>query len=325
MIKSGEYKISVSSPLQYLDIIQIIESLKLPENAYGIGQAQRLFHGRGHTYKYLSHITVDWLPPVIWITLFAPVISSDIDRLGSKLLEKIPECKSIQIQHRYQKNWPVEVTYGDTINGLEITEGKLKYKLQLGSGRNIGLFLDMRNGREWVKLNSRDKHVLNLFAYTCGFSVSARAGNVASVYNVDISSSALSTGRDNHRINQQPLDNISFAKLNIFNSFGRLKKHGPFDLLICDPPTFQKGSIDIVRDYPKLMRRLDDFMAPISTLMLCINAPHLGQQTGREFLIEAMQENAPQFRLDDEIKLPEVYLDSHDKGLKTFIFKREIK
>ncbi|GAL26669.1 methyltransferase [Vibrio variabilis] len=51
-----------------------------------------------------------------------------------------------------------------------------KYQLDIGRNQNFGLFLDMRNGREWVKSKSQDKRVLNLFAYTCGFSVAAIEG-----------------------------------------------------------------------------------------------------------------------------------------------------
>ena len=34
---------------------------------------QRLFHGRGHGYENLSHVNVDWLSPVILITLYQAV------------------------------------------------------------------------------------------------------------------------------------------------------------------------------------------------------------------------------------------------------------
>jgi 23S rRNA (cytosine1962-C5)-methyltransferase len=123
--------------------------------------------------------------------------------------------------------------------------------------------------------------------------VAAIAGGAQSVLNVDMSSAALNVGRENHRLNQQELTKVRFEKLNIFNSFSRFKKRGPFDLLVCDPPTLQKGSVDIVRDYPKILRRLDQFMAPNAMLVLCLNAPELG----REFLLQHMQELAPNYLL----------------------------
>ncbi len=147
--------------------------------------------------------------------------------------------------------------------------------------------------------------------------MAAIAGKAKSVLNVDMSSAALSVGRENHRLNQQSLAQVGFEKLDIFKSFSRFKKRGPFDLLICDPPTLQKGSVDIIRDYPKILRRLDQFMAPDATLMLCLNAPELK----RDFLLEHMAELAPTYRYIEEIKPPEVYVEAEDKGLKVLCFK----
>lgn len=187
----------------------------------------------------------------------------------------------------------------------------------MGQARNTGLFLDMRNGRRWVQTHSKGTRVLNLFAYTCGFSVAVVAGGAKSVLNVDMSSAALNVGRENHRLNQQSLEQVRFEKLNIFKSFGRLKRRGPFDLLICDPPTFQKGSVDIAQDYPKILHRLDEFMAPGATLLLCLNAPELG----RDFLIQHMALIAPHYILVEEINPPEVYVETEGKGLKVLCFK----
>ena len=296
---------------------QLSQYLQLPLTPDKLLQAQRLFHGRGHAYEGLCHVTVDWLPPVILITLFAPESRTEIDGLADWLVSQIPSCKSVQIQHRYELKGPIDVIRGDAIRNLAIRENELHFLLSLGSSRNTGLFLDMQNGRKWVQAHSKEKRVLNLFSYTCGFSVAALAGNAKLVLNVDMSSAALNIGRKNHQLNQQPLEQVRFEKLNIFKSFGRLKKRGPFDLLICDPPTFQKGSVDIIRDYPKILRRLDEFMAAGSTLLLCLNAPELG----RDFLIEHMAELAPQYKLVEEIKPPQVYLEAEGKGLKVLCFK----
>lgn len=298
-------------------LLQVIQHLTLPKSQKDQQQAQRLFHGRGHGYEGLHHVTIDWLAPVALITLFAPEEPSAITKLANELMELLPDCESVQLQHRYIASGPVEVLLGKSMTDLAIREGDLQFHIRLGKARNTGLFLDMRNGRRWVQQHAKGKRVLNLFAYTCGFSVAAIAGGAASVVNVDMSSAALSTGRENHRLNKHKLDNVQFEKLNIFKSFGRLKKRGPFDLLICDPPTLQKGSVDIAKDYPKIMRRLDEFMAPGSSLMLCLNAPKLS----RGFLLDYMAKLAPRFSFVEEIKPPGVYVDAEGKGLKVLCFK----
>lgn len=296
---------------------QLSKYLQLPTNPKELLQAQRLFHGRGHAYQGLHHITVDWLPPVALITLFAPESTAEIKVFSNYLVSMLPNCKSVQLQHRYELAGPIDVIHGDAIQQYAIQEDNLKFHIRLGQSRNTGLFLDMRNGRRWVQEHSKDKRVLNLFAYTCGFSVAAIAGQAQSVLNIDMSSAALNVGRDNHRLNQQSLKQVSFEKLNIFKSFSRFKKQGPFDLLICDPPTFQKGSVDIIRDYPKIIRRLPQFMAPGSTLLLCLNAPELRHS----FLIEHMAELAPHYTFVGELKPPKVYVETEEKGLKVLCFK----
>jgi len=298
-------------------ISEIHQYLQISTKPKDLLQAQRIFHGRGHGYKDLNHITIDWLPPVVLITLFKTESHSVIEELANELLSLIPDCQSIQVQHRYELSGPIDVLYGKGIQKLSIRENDLRFHICLGQSRNTGLFLDMKNGRQWVQQNSSDKHVLNLFAYTCGFSVAAVAGNAKSVLNVDMSSPALTVGRENHRLNQHSLNQVSFQKLNIFKSFSRLKKRGPFDLLICDPPTFQKGSVNIAQDYPKIIRRLDQFMSLGSSLLLCLNAPELG----RDFLLNHMKMLAPRYSLIKEIKPPEVYVETENKGLKVFYFK----
>lgn len=300
-----------------MSTLKLPQYLQIPHSASERKQAQRLFHGRGHAYEGLQHTTIDWLPPVILISLFAPVSNTEITDLAHTLRQKFPECRSIQQQNRYQLSGPMEVIWGESIQHLTIIEGNLQFHIHLGKTRNTGLFLDMKNGRTWVQQHSRHKRVLNLFAYTCGFSVAALAGHAKSVLNVDMSRPALTIGRENHRLNRQALTQVRFEKLNIFKSFSRFKKRGPFDLLICDPPTLQKGSVDIVQDYPKILRRLDQFMAPEADLLLCLNAPELGA----DFLHKHMAKLAPQYRCIAEIKPPPVYVDAEDKGLKVLHFK----
>jgi 23S rRNA (cytosine1962-C5)-methyltransferase len=300
------------------DLLQLTSHLYIPTNPQELLQAQRLFHGRGHAYNGLHHVTIDWLPPVALITLFTPEPNTQIAALADYLLTQLPSCKSVQVQHRHKLSGPIDIVRGETITQLVITENNLQFNLSLGQSRNTGLFLDMKNGRRWIEKHAQDKRILNLFAYTCGFSVAAIAGHAKSVLNIDMSSAALNVGRENHRLNQHSLAQVRFEKLDIFKSFSRFKKRGPFDLLICDPPTLQKGSVDIARDYPKILRRLDQFMATNATLMLCLNAPELK----RDFLLSHMAELAPTYQYIEEIKPPAVYAEAEDKGLKVLCFKK---
>jgi 23S rRNA (cytosine1962-C5)-methyltransferase len=219
----------------------------------GLTDCQRLFHGRGHAYPELSHVNVDWFSPIVLITLYQEVDDAWLSEQVSGLQVLIPECVSIQVQFRSRKFAPSEVFWGEEISELRTQEHGLKYHISLGKAQNSGLFLDMGNGREGVKNNSEGKNVLNLFAYTCAFSVAAIAGGAKQVINIDMSKSSLSKGRENHKLNKQDGSKIKYEGVDIFKSYNRLKKHGPYDLLICDPPSFQKGSVNIERDYKKII------------------------------------------------------------------------
>ncbi len=304
----------------------LLDNLYLPTDPEKLNQAQRLFHGRGHAYLGLNHVTVDWLSPVILITLFAKERITIINHLAKELKSRLPQANVVLLQHRYLSHGPIDEIYNNDqskpIHQLEVLEGDLKFLISLSKTRNTGLFLDMKNGREWVRQHSKNKRVLNLFSYTCGFSVAAIEGGAKSVLNIDMSSAALNLGRTNHRLNNQSLENVRFQKLDIFKSFGRIKKHGPYDLLICDPPTLQKGSVDIARDYPKIIRRLDSFMDIDSQLMMCINAPYIKQQSSKDFLLNKMEEITPNYQLIEEIKPPMVYQETQGRGVKILIYNR---
>tara|TARA_R110002050_G_scaffold1244_5_gene8741 strand:+ start:27627 stop:28592 length:966 start_codon:yes stop_codon:yes gene_type:complete len=282
------------------------------------GQAQRLFHGRSHVYQGYEHIAIDWLSPVLLITLYKEVDISELQLLAEKLFSTVDVCTSVQVQYRYQQTGPIELLVGEPCTATIIEEHGLKYQITLGRAQNTGLFLDMKNGRDWVKNNAQDARVLNLFSYTCAFSVAAIAGNAASVFNIDMSKPSLATGRDNHRLNGHDTSKVKFDSLDIFKSFGRIKKHGPYDLLICDPPSFQKGSVDIKRDYKKIIRRIPEFMNPNSVLMLCLNSPDLDT----EFLKQTVADECADCHYLSEILPPTIFKNAvENQGLKVLIYR----
>ncbi|GLX79104.1 methyltransferase [Thalassotalea insulae] len=278
---------------------------------------QRIFHGRGHAYSNLAHVNVDWFSPVLLITLYQPVEQAWLAQQVTELKTLFTECQSIQVQHRYQSYAPIEVVWGETITELVAVEQQLKFQLQLGKSQNTGLFLDMANGRNWLYQKAKDKNVLNLFAYTCAFSVAAIAGGAKQVVNIDMAKASLAKGRDNHKLNQQDLSRVKFEGVDIFKSFGRIKKYGPYDILVCDPPSFQKGSVNIERDYQKILRRIPQFMKPGAELMLCLNSPDLDES----FLQAQVANSCPDCHYQGKIANPRVFKEAEQgKGLKVLLF-----
>jgi 23S rRNA (cytosine1962-C5)-methyltransferase len=287
-------------------------------------ETRRLLHGRGRRWPGLEQLTVDWLQGVLLVALFRQPQADELAALRELLLAlaestawRASQAQAIVLQHRYLPDSPGEWLLGEPREHWLISEGGLRFQLDLGRKQNTGLFLDMRYGRRWVREHALGKRVLNLFAYTCGFSVAALAGGAEHVVNLDMAKAALSRGRDNHRLNQHDLARVSFLGHDLFKSWGKLKKSGPYDLLIIDPPSFQKGSFVLTQDYQKVLRRLPDLLAPQAVVLACLNDPAIGA----EYLIEAMASQAPALRFVERLDNPPEFADVDPQGgLKALVF-----
>lgn len=283
-----------------------------------LSQTQRLFHGRGHAYPGFEHVNIDWFSPIALITLYREVDDAWLEQLAKWLHTNLEGCRSVQVQFRCRAMAPQTVLLGEALDETVVEEQLRKYQIRFGRSQNHGLFLDMINGRDWLQAQAKDKRVLNLFSYTCAFSVAAIAGGAQEVVNVDLSKASLAVGRENHKLNGHDLSKVKFQGIDIFKSFGRLRKLGPFDILVCDPPSFQKGSVNIQRDYGKIIRRIPEFMAPGAELLLCLNSPDLDQ----EFLKQQVVENCEDCVFIEEIANPEVFKEAHQgKGLKVLRYQ----
>lgn len=287
-------------------------------------EVRRVFHGRGRKWQGLEQLTCDWLQGQLIVSLFREVDPDFLDNLREGLLRfslqpiwKEKNGTTILLQHRYQNGAPAEIILGDLDVQPVVEESGLKFKLDLGRNQNSGLFLDMRYGRDWVQRNADGKRVLNLFAYTCGFSVAAIQGGAVKVVNVDMAKSSLSKGRDNHRLNGHDLKKVSFLAHDIFKSWGKIRKNGPYDLIIIDPPSFQKGSFALTKDYKKILRKLPELLAGNGEVLACVNSPTVST----EFLIEGMLEEAAQFEYKERLENPPEFDDLDEQSsLKALLF-----
>lgn len=298
----------------------LLESLASPPV-----ETRRLLHGRGRRWPGLEQLTVDWLEGVLLVSLFRESEEGGLEALRTLLLRvgasstwQLSGARHLLLHLRYLPSSPTEFLIGEPLDGWKITEDGLQYQLDLGRKQNSGLFLDMRYGRRWVREQAAGKRVLNLFAYTCGFSVAAIAGGAERVVNLDMASSALSRGRDNHRLNGHDLGRVSFLGYELFKSWGRVRREGPYDLIIIDPPSFQKGSFALTRDYAKILRKLPELLADGGCVLACINAPDIDAG----FLIEGMASEAPSLAYDQRLENPPEFADiDPDGGLKALVFR----
>lgn len=267
----------------------------------------RVFHGRGQTFPGLEFVTVDFFQPVILVTLFAEPPENWLENLLIKSRTLFDENKTaLLVQRRYLAGAPSELCFGVLPEQSGARRGNLQFSLHLAQQQNSGFFLDMEPGRRWLEQHARGKRILNLFAYSCAFSVVAVAANAEHVVNVDMSSAALNLGRINHQRNGLGKTRSEFLAENILKSWGRIKKRGPYDLVIIDPPSYQKGSFIAEKDYAKVVRRLPELMPGGGMVLACLNAPELSES----FLQQVFSEHCPDIefieRLQPHADFPDV-------------------
>jgi len=259
----------------------------------------RVFHGRGRTFPDLEYVTIDFFQPAILITLFFEPPAHWLDELIARMRPLFTSTHVVLVvQRRYMPNAPSEIVWGTLPESIYARRGNSLFNLHLAQQQNSGFFLDMESGREWIEQHAAGKRVLNLFAYTCAFSVVAIAAGAEKVVNVDMSSAALNLGRANHQLNNLAKNKSEFVAENILKSWSRVKKPGPYDMVIIDPPSYQKGSFIAEKDYAKVIRRLPELMPAGGLVLACLNAPELSEG----FLKQKFFEQCPQAQFFERVK-----------------------
>jgi len=121
---------------------------------------------------------------------------------------------------------------------IVVSECGLRFLVRPTVGQKTGLFLDQREHRQRIGMMSRQASaVVNLFAYTGGFSVYAAAAGAERVTTVDIAPEAVADARENFRLNGLDPDRHAFEVADAF----KYTPDAPPDVLICDPPSLSRS------------------------------------------------------------------------------------
>ena len=222
-----------------------------------------------------------------------------------------------------------QILSGAALSGPVIfREHGLRFAADVAHGHKTGFFFDQRENRALVRALSAGRtppassaavlpppstrggstggggpagrRVLDLFAYSGGFSVYAAAGGAASVTSVDVSAPALEAAAVNLALNRDDADGTAavaphhtathgasslagrhvehqfvvadvFDYLEGFNTGGDSASGQKFDMVIVDPPSFAKSSAEIERAlaaYARLARLASGLLAPGGILVM---------------------------------------------------------
>jgi 23S rRNA (cytosine1962-C5)-methyltransferase len=227
----------------------------------------RLVHGENDG---LPGLVIDRYAETLVLKMYSPSWIPHLKEFVAALTETKFERLILRLNRSLQKQ--AEFLYGledgMTLAGtppeglILFRENGMTFECDPLHGQKTGFFLDQRENRARVEKLSSGKSVLNVFAYTGGFSVYAARGGAKQVVSVDVSAPALQAAEHNFSYNQhfpavksashETIAEDAFEVLARMESQKRL-----FDVVILDPPMFAQNQSQIaagIAAYQKLTR-----------------------------------------------------------------------
>jgi len=205
----------------------------------------------------------------------------------------------------------------DAPSPLAVMEEGVPFLVRLNAGLATGFYADQRRNRQRVRAASAGKRVLNLFSYTCAFSVVAARGGASHTVSVDASMVALEQGRENFvhagvdgsaagGTSQTPNDSRrphEFVAMDARTYLERAGKRGErFDLVILDPPSFgtaKGGRFSVTTDFPALCTLAFSVLDDRGAMLASINHRQTTQDRFRHMVQDAAHVAAKKMKARD--------------------------
>lgn len=228
----------------------------------------RLVHGENDGFPGL---VVDRYAETLVLKLYTPAWIPHLKEFCSAL-EQVSPAKGLILRLSRsvltQTNFLAGLSNGLALCGpapadpILFQENGLVFEADPILGQKTGFFLDQRENRARVEKLSNDKSVLNVFAYTGGFSVYAARGGARQVVSVDISAPAMQAALRNMAHNRQipaiaavSHETLAEDAFEVLTRMGTEKRR--FDLVVIDPPMFaqnQAQTAAAISAYQRLTR-----------------------------------------------------------------------
>ncbi len=267
----------------------IKNSIKKRENLQINSNALRLVNGENDGLCGLIVDLYDRTAVVQFGTLGMELLKDEVvQALKSSLDIKAIYEKSTSISRKEEgllphKGW---LTEEKSAQPIEIFEHDVRFLVDVVHGQKTGFFLDQREMRFYLRSYVRDKKVLNLCAYSGGFSLHALKAKALKVVSVDISGEACRQMQENTDLNG--LENHEIIESDVFSFLQNTTEM--FDVVIVDPPAFIKSKKDTskgVRAYRELNRMALRRVQPGGVLMTSSCSYNLEESLFDTILLEA--------------------------------------
>jgi len=220
---------------------KIISAFKLRSDLNIIGDqtdSYRIFHSEG---DFIPGLTVDKYGSTLVVQAHHLGILNHLDFVKKALIENIQNTKCIVLLDEANRENKRSIIWGDKPSD-KISENGIKYNLDIFKGQKTGFFLDQRENRLLLRSLSKNKSVLNLYAYSGGFSLNALKGEAKSVVSVEASPLAVDLLDENLILNNLTKSHTSLKT----DCTEYLKQESKtFDIVIQDPPALVKRRQDL--------------------------------------------------------------------------------
>jgi 23S rRNA (cytosine1962-C5)-methyltransferase len=195
-----------------------------------------------------------------------------------QLFSKINSSNIYYKIRRKQKDGSQYEKFDSRKKRIIIQENKISYYINLTDYLDTGIFLDHRKTRDiFSGLVKGKKRILNLFAYTGAFSLTAAKNGVEFTTSVDMSNTYCEWAKDNIYLNElDPYKHIVIRD-NVFFFLENIKqKNWKFDFIVIDPPTMSRSKkmlskFDIQKDYSYLINTSAEFLSPGGMILFSTN------------------------------------------------------
>jgi 23S rRNA (cytosine1962-C5)-methyltransferase len=167
---------------------------------------------------------------------------------------------------------------GQSKQYFTVREYGAKFKVNLTDYLDTGLFLDHRETRQLVAARAAGGRLLNLFAYTCAFSVQAALAGALYTKSVDLSNTYTAWGRDNFTLNGLAEANHPIVRADCLKFLSdEIATAARYEVIIIDPPTISRSKkmeqlFDIQQDYVLLLTKALKLLADGGQLFFSTNS-----------------------------------------------------
>jgi 23S rRNA (cytosine1962-C5)-methyltransferase len=184
----------------------------------------------------------------------------------------------------------VAVVFGEVPDLVEVTEGAIRYDVDVRHGQKTGLFLDQRENHLAAAAYGHGR-ALDGFSYHGGFALQLAAA-CETVLALDSSAPAVAAIAANAKRNA--LANVEAREANVFDELRELEiAEQRFDTIVLDPPAFARNKSAVPRavaGYKEINLRAFKLLEPGGCLITCSCSYNVDEALFQDIVLDAARD-----------------------------------